>query len=290
MTGFDLTGLGRWTDEREFKVAAARIAAYAAATNDSDPRHLAGDVAPPVFAVVPVWEAMMGAVTDVTPPGAINQVVHSEQDIRPRRPMVPGDVIRSRAAVTGVTVRGLGTTLVARSESRDEAGAIVNQQWFTMFFRSVSEGDSGGDSPPDHKLTAAVKAGGVVAELGYPVDPDQTYRYADASGDRLAIHLDDELARSVGLPGIIVHGLCTLAFAARAVIAHACPRQSERLRRLAVKFSRPVLPGETVTTRLYDAGPSDDGSSDASLAAFGFEVVNPAGQAVVKDGRAEVAN
>ena len=38
-----------------------------------------------------------------------------------------------------------------------------------------------------------------------------------ASGDDFAIHPDDDFARAVGLPGRIVHGLCTMAFAARAV-------------------------------------------------------------------------
>jgi acyl dehydratase len=50
------------------------------------------------------------------------------------------------------------------------------------------------------------------------VTPDRyvTYRYAGASGDFNPIHLDDEFARSVGLPGKILHGLWTMAQVARA--------------------------------------------------------------------------
>ena len=50
------------------------------------------------------------------------------------------------------------------------------------------------------------------------VTPDRyvTYRYAGASGDFNPIHLDDEFARSVGLPGRILHGLWTMAQCARA--------------------------------------------------------------------------
>ena len=49
------------------------------------------------------------------------------------------------------------------------------------------------------------------------VTPDRylTYRYAGASGDFNPIHLDDEFARSVGLPGRILHGLWTMAQVAR---------------------------------------------------------------------------
>ena len=42
-------------------------------------------------------------------------------------------------------------------------------------------------------------------------------RYAAASGDQNPIHQDDEVARSVGLPGVIAHGMYTMALAARAV-------------------------------------------------------------------------
>ena len=45
----------------------------------------------------------------------------------------------------------------------------------------------------------------------------QPQQYAEASGDRSLIHLDAEHARSHGLPGVILHGMTTLAYAARAV-------------------------------------------------------------------------
>jgi acyl dehydratase len=63
-----------------------------------------------------------------------------------------------------------------------------------------------------------------------------------------------------------------------------CAGDPERLRRLAVRFSRPVLPGQEITTRLYAAG------RDQGEVHFGFETLNAEGQAVIKDGRAEVAS
>ena len=277
--GFDLTGLGHWSAESDFKVDPERALAYAVATNDTNRHHLAGEFAPPVFAVVPVWEALTSAVARVTPPEVLMRVVHGEQDFRFSRPIVPGEMLRSRAAPLGVQVKASGTTMVAKSETHDEAGRLVNEQWFTAFFRGVSEGDSGGEEPPGHRLGDDTKAPGPVAQVTYPVDEDQTFRYAEASGDRMPIHLDDALAKAVGLPGIIVHGLCTMAFTSRAVLECACGGDPTRLRRLAVRFSKPVLPGQSITVSLY--GP-DQGR-------YGFEAINPAGEAVVKDGMAEVA-
>ena len=275
---FHVSALGRDTEEREFKVDAPRAIAYAAATNDTNERHTSGDLAPPVFAIVPVWDVMTAAAGLVTPPEAIERIVHSEQDMRFFRPIAPGDVLRSKATPIYVAVRGVGTTVAVRTETTDAAGAPVNEQFVTLFFRGPFEGQSGGEPAPEHKLTAATKASDAVAEVTYRFDADQTFRYASASGDPVPIHLDDAAARAVGLPGIIIHGLCTMAFCGRAVIETVAGRDPTRVTRLAVKFSRPVFPGQEITVRIYGAG---DG-------AFGFEALNAEGQAVVKDGLAEL--
>jgi acyl dehydratase len=274
---FDAAALGLSTEEREFKVEARRAIAYAAATSDTNERHRSGDLAPPVFAIVPVWDAMTAAAGLVSPTEAFEQVVHSQHDMRFLRPIVPGDVLRSKATPVFVSVRGVGTTVAVRTETVDVDGRPVNEQFATLFFRGPFEGDNGGEPAPEHKLTAATKATDPVAELTYAFDADQTFRYAEASGDPMPIHLDDAMARSVGLPGIIIHGLCTMAFCGRAVIDSVAGGDPTRLTRLAVKFSRPVLPGQEITVRIYAA----DG-------AYGFEALNAEGQAVVKDGRAEV--
>jgi acyl dehydratase len=278
MTAFDVGGLGRSTEEREFKVEARRTVAYAAATNDQNERHTGGELAPPVFAIVPVWDVMTAAANLVTPPEAFEQIVHSEQDMRFFRPIAPGDVLRSKATPVYLAVRGIGTTVAVRTETVDATGAPVNDQYATLFFRGPFEGESGGEPAPEHKLTAATKARPPAACVTYRFDDDQTFRYAEASGDPVRIHLDDAAARAVGLPGMIIHGLCTMAFCGRAVIEMAAGGDPTRLARLAVKFSRPVLPGQEITVRIYAAGENS----------YGFEALNADGQTVVKDGLAEL--
>ena len=68
------------------------------------------------------------------------------------------------------------------------------------------------------------------------VTPDRfvTVRYAGASGDFNPIHIDEEFAKSVGLPGRILHGLWTMAQVARAHTDAA--GRPERLKRLSVQF------------------------------------------------------
>jgi acyl dehydratase len=75
------------------------------------------------------------------------------------------------------------------------------------------------------------------------VTPDRyvTYRYAGASGDFNPIHLDDEIARSVGLPGRILHGLWTMAQCARA------QGDGLKLKSLSVQFRGMGVPEQEIT-------------------------------------------
>ena len=79
------------------------------------------------------------------------------------------------------------------------------------------------------------------------VTPDRyvTYRYAGASGDFNPIHLDDEFARSVGLPGRILHGLWTMAQVARAQTEAA--GDPVALEHLEVQFRGVGLPEAEIT-------------------------------------------
>ena len=144
----------------------------------------------------------------------------------------------------------------------------------------MSDGESGGPEKPDHAFPEDVRAK-KVGELTVHVDDDQTYRYRDASGDTMPIHVDDAFAKSVGLPGIIAHGLCTMAMCSQAVVKTVAEGDPSRLRRLAVRFSKPVFPGNDVVTTIYDAGERD------GRRAYAFEATSN-GDVVIKDGLAEV--
>jgi len=280
---FAVDKVGQWSDGPEFKVEAERSKAYAAATNDPIAAHRDGTVAPPVFAIVPIWDTMAGAMAGVTPPEVLLLVVHGEQDMYFHKPITPGTVLRSKAAPIGVHVKPNGTSVVVKVDTRDQTGDLVVEQYMTSFFRGVSDGDSAGEEAPAHKLPGEVKSGEPVATVVQTLDSDQTYRYADASGDRMPIHLDEEVAKSVGLPGIIIHGMCTMAFLGWGVVEQFAGGDSSRLRRLVVRFSRPVLPGQTITTRVWSLG--EEGGNQV----YGFETTNSDGDVVIKDGRAEIS-
>ena len=145
--------------------------------------------------------------------------------------------------------------MIAKVETRDESGDLVVEQYMTSFFRGVSDGESAGEEAPEHKLEGATKAPSPVGVVTQPLDTDQTYRYAEASGDNMPIHLDAEVAKSVGPardhhPRPLHDGV-HLGGGGPGGRAAATARDCKRL---AVRFSRPVLPGQEITTTLLGRG------------------------------------
>ncbi|MFT4128343.1 MAG: MaoC family dehydratase N-terminal domain-containing protein, partial [Gordonia sp. (in: high G+C Gram-positive bacteria)] len=137
---FDGDAIGVWTDPESWSVDAERIAAYAAATNDPIPEHRSGQVAPPVFAIVPVFGSLAPASLSVAPVELLPKLVHGEQDFVFHRPIRPGDELTVRASPIGYVGRDNGSTVAVYAETRDTDGALVNEQWLTAFFRNVDAG------------------------------------------------------------------------------------------------------------------------------------------------------
>lgn len=254
-----------------------RARAYAAATNDTNPAYRDGRLAPPVFGVVPAWQPMIEAVFEVVPPEMKPVMLHAAHDMGFSRPLVPGTTLSTSCAPYSVRPTRAGTWVTVRAVSHDtDSGEVVLEQFGTMFVRGWSDVDARGPERPGHQLPAAARARRV-AVVEATIDADQTHRYAAASGDDNRIHVDDEFARSVGLPGVIVHGLCTMAFCSRAVVEGVAGGDPSRLARLAVRFAKPVLPASDLVTSIYALGGGD----------FAFEAVSR-GDRVVRDGRAEL--
>ncbi|MFX0580434.1 MaoC/PaaZ C-terminal domain-containing protein [Nocardia nepalensis] len=280
---FDDAGLEIWCDEERFEVTRDRLAEYAAATNDPIEAHLTGEVASPIFGIVPVFEAMMMPVIDVVPMDIFGRVVHGEQDFHFHRAIQPGDKLVSRAKAVGYTSRSNGTTITILIECRTEDGDLVNEQYLTAFFRNIDAGKSEGLAAPAHKFDENLRAQDPVAVVPQHVDLDQTYRYSPASGDPVPLHLDDQVAKDAGLPGIIAHGLCTMAFASWAVLTEVAGSDVNRLKRFAVRFAKMVFPGDDLETRIWKVDSAD------GVTTYAFETVRGE-DVVLSDGLAEIAD
>ena len=90
-----------------------------------------------------------------------------------------------------------------------------------------------------NRVTAAsLEIGQVVAEAEFALSRDSLVRYAGASGDFNAIHYRDDVAASVGLPGVLAHGMLTMGFAVQPVVDWI--GDPGRVLDYQVRFTRPV--------------------------------------------------
>lgn len=85
----------------------------------------------------------------------------------------------------------------------------------------------------------AIAVGDVVAERSFPLTRDSLVRYAGASGDFNPIHYRDDVAREVGLPGVLAHGMLTMGFAVQPVVDWV--GDPRRVVDYQVRFTRPVV-------------------------------------------------
>jgi len=275
---FDTDAIGRWSEEITFPVEVERSIAYANATNDPIEAHLDGTLAPPVFAVVPALSDLAETTMFAVPDELMLRILHGEQDFRFHRAIVPGETLKVRSKVVGIHGKSSGVVVTTVAETRDESEQLVNEQYFAGFFRGGDWPHAAGTPAPEHAFDETLRERPADFVVEQKFDADQTFRYAEPAGDPMPIHLDEEIAKSMGLPGIIMHGLCTMAFNSHALLSHVAPNNPERLKRLAVRFATPGRPGQVMTTSTWDAG---NGT-------YRFESVHDDGRILIKDGLAEI--
>ena len=266
---------GKTYSTRTFEVTADRIETFARATNDDNERYLAGadSVGGPVFPIVSAFDSYMEAAMDQELGADLLRLVHGSEEHVLHKPLRPGDILTVTPVLESIESKESGETFTVAVVQTDSAGDVVAETRGTMFIRG-----SGSRKAAVADARASENEHEVVYEEATVVDEDQPRRYAEASGDHNPIHLDEATAKMAGLPGVILHGMCSMAIAAKAAVNGLAGGDPTKVKRVAVRFSRPVLPGQELTTKLWTTG---DGT-------YGFETYNPRGSAVIKAGVVEV--
>lgn len=188
---------------------------------------------------------MQLAVDNVLPPAAASHMVHAERDMHFHQPLRAGMRLHSSSqAYSWRSGKNNSVRYTLRILSQDDQGKPVLEQFVTMFVPNLPDAGDQGPDKPNHDVTEGVRAK-ALGKDAVNADADQTFRYRDASGDLMPIHVDAEAAKKIGLPGIILHGICTMAMTGNSVLKVAGPDSLEKLKRLAVRWSKPVFPART---------------------------------------------
>jgi len=279
--GLNRDCLGNKYVSAPFFVTTNRTTAYAKATNDENPYYLdesrdGGIVAPVIFPVRVLHPNLEVAVLDPELNADLVMLLHGEQDMTFHEPIRPGDCLVVRSEISYMEKKESGEIL-------DITGVCLrdNKPVVEAVSRCFIRNRDGGKKKSKPKETPALPE--LLFEGKMKVREDQTKDYAEASGDHNPIHLDPEVGKAAGHGGIILHGLCTMAFASQAVVEHAAGGDPTRIKRFKVRFSKPVKPGDEVTTQAWKV------DETADVLTLGFRVITQNGDVVVTDGVAEVA-
>jgi acyl dehydratase len=207
------------------------------------------------------------------------KVLHGEQDITIFKPLPAAGTVIGRTRVTGVFDKGKekGAVLVSERDVIDKAsGDLLCRLTSTTMMRG--DGGFGGPSgplPAPHPLPD--RAPDQTASIATLPQAALIYRL---SGDYNPLHADPVVARSGGFDRPILHGLCTFGVVCRALLDMVCGNDPVKLRKMQVRFSAPVYPGETIVTELWKE-PGGVVSFRAKVAQRNLVVIN--------NGRAEIA-
>ena len=183
------------------------------------------------------------------------KLLHGEQSFTMHATLEPGKTYVGTYQVLDVVDKGpgKGALLFLRKELREKGvEAVVSTVTSTYFLRG--DGGCGGttaEAPTPHPIPD--RARHLTCTLTTLARSALIYRL---SGDYNPIHADPVLARKAGFERPILHGLCSLGVATRAVLASCCNDEPERLKSLQLRFSSPVYPGETLVTELWRDGDS----------------------------------
>ncbi|MDB5858280.1 MAG: Acyl dehydratase [Ramlibacter sp.] len=181
------------------------------------------------------------------------KLLHGEQGFEMHKPLEPGLSYVSSNQVLGVLDKGAGkgAMLFLRKHLHESgSGALVS----TIDSTYVLRGDGGcGSTVNEAQSPHAIpeRAPDTSVELATLARAALIYRL---SGDYNPIHADPVIARKAGFERPILHGLCSLGVATRAVMRACCGDDPARLRSLRLRFSSPVYPGETLVTEIWRDG------------------------------------
>lgn len=180
------------------------------------------------------------------------KILHGEQSFELFRPLPSSGRMRGEYAIEAVEDMGAdkGAKLHQIKHLFDvESGVKVAMVRSVLFMRGDGGQGSFGDAPPSPAPLPDKQPDNIVE---IPTLPRQALIYR-LSGDYNPIHADPVAARKAGFPAPILHGLCSLGIATRAILQACCDNRAERLKALSLRFSKPVFPGETLQVEIFQA-------------------------------------
>ena len=179
------------------------------------------------------------------------KVLHAGQEIIFHNPIPPSATVEATTRITEVTDKGERVGALINSE-RIVSDIKTGMEICTLITTILARGDGGFSG---ERKTSAFKPDVIpmrdpddICDL--PTLPQQALLYR-LSGDFNPLHASPTVARNAGFKAPILHGLCTFGVMTHALIKMCCDYDPSRFKRMRLRFSAPVYPGETIRTEIW---------------------------------------
>lgn len=174
-------------------------------------------------------------------------LLHGHHQLEILQPIPPTATLTNRAIIREIWDKGSGTLMNVDVETAGADGTPYARNRYGLFVRGLGGygGERGPKAEPRQRPARLPDSESEARTL-----PQQAILYR-LSGDPNPLHIDVPLVLRGGLERPILHGLCTLGFAARAALEDLCGLDAGRFKAVSARFTAPVWPGETLRTALW---------------------------------------
>ena len=209
----------------------------------------------PSFAVIPALNNFIALASEGPLAEGLNfgleRILHGEQKLELTRPLPSQAELTHETCIKDVFDKGKHALIDIEVKSYEADGSLLMTNTLTLLVRGA--GGWGGDrGPPRDDDALPDRTPDAVIEQVVPRNQALLYRL---SGDWNPLHADPAFARAMGFEQPILHGLCTMGYAVRHVVAACADHDPRRIRALSVRMARPVIPGDTLRTEIWRDGP-----------------------------------
>lgn len=263
---------------------------YAAAINDFNEIYLndereGGIIAHPMYVAALTWP-ISGNISEYIdsakfPADIISRQVHFTEHIEFHRPVRPGDSLTIKGRIASIAPHRAGTHLIMRYEAYDKKGLLL----FTEHTGAIARGVecTGGPSGVSEIPIVPENPQNIdTVETIIPISPVAPFIYDGCTDIFFPIHTSQKFARMVGLPGIILQGTATLAFAVKEIINMEAAGDPLKLKQIFCKFTGMVIPGTEIKL-IHSQSSKKDGGKDIF-----FHILNSEGERAISGGYADI--
>jgi acyl dehydratase len=215
----------------------------------------------------------------------LTKLVHGEQSIALHAELPAEGTVSVTTTVAGMYDKGSAALVILESAGAyADSGAPAFTARSGLFIREA--GGFGGPRNPEgdeetELVSQPLPSREADESISYTTRTDQALLYR-LSGDRNPLHSDPSFAKLAGFDRPILHGLCTYGFTGRGLLHTVCGSDPARFGSMRARFSRPTMPGDTLTVSVWDV-------SDQVAGAYRFRTENQKGEVVIDGGLLRLA-